>query len=144
MLTGGTGGTVDLLMNSETVIQMMQAKSQATGRSSAGRPAGGQEEDLVEDMGERIEAMVEELAGVDSFDMQEDVDDPRVGKDGGSGRGVSSISLLEDALSKVEDARDALSRAVDEARVDSDLRTSAPAFVPGQLWTGSQMSSFVD
>lgn len=55
--------------------------------------------------------------------------------------GVSSHSLMEDALVKVDAAREALSKAI---KWDSDLRLSAPSFVPGQLWTGSQQSAFVD
>jgi len=143
--TGGTGGTVDFGWNSEAVIHMMeqQAKMQASGEmdwqshtsvhssfnvpssavtttSSAsihdGVPSSNSRSIVEDDVGQRLEAMVEELAGVDSF------------------------ALLEDAFSKVDAAREALSKVVG----DSNLRHSAPAFVPGQMWTGSQQSCFVD
>lgn len=161
-ISGGTGGTVDFGLNSENVIEMMaqqaqinqdkktNAKEKAKARSKkekskdevaasidlapgSGMKAKGPDEgphaeepgpeDPVVDKPEDevdldMEAMVEELAGVNSF------------------------TLLEDAFSKVDAARDALSKAV--ASVPSDLRLSAPSFVPGQMWTGAQMSSFVD
>lgn len=70
----------------------------------------------------RLEAMVEDLAGASSFTLVEDV---------------------EDACSKVQAAHEALIK-VREVLVDSGLRHSAPSFVPGQMWTGRQRSSFVD
>jgi hypothetical protein len=60
-------------------------------------------------------------------------------------------ALLEDAMSKVDAARDALLATYDNAvmattqgDVDVTLRGAAPEFVPGQLWQGSQRSCFVD
>lgn len=68
----------------------------------------------------QMEAMVEDLAGVDSF------------------------SLLEDAFTKVDAAHQALSQLMNMNPADSGLRQNAPAFVPGEVWTGSQQSAFVD
>mmetsp|Transcript_7860 Transcript_7860/g.22490 ORF Transcript_7860/g.22490 Transcript_7860/m.22490 type:complete len:974 (-) Transcript_7860:54-2975(-) len=70
-----------------------------------------------DDVDSRLEAMVEDLAG---------------------------FSLVEDALSKVDAAREALSKVLHESARHSELRLSAPSFVPGQMWTGQQRSSFVD
>jgi len=147
--TGGTGGTADLGWNSEAVIQMMAQQAQVNAQfacgahgAEAGADSGAAEEPPApapkleavhleapapappgaarqlaeEDVGSWLEAMVEDLAGVDSF------------------------TLLEDAYSKVDAAREALSKVLS----DSGLRHSAPAFIPGQMWPGQQRSSFVD
>lgn len=143
--TGGTGGTADLGWNSEAVIQMMEQQAQLNAQfargvhdaeggaaeeppaqapkleaahleSSSTTPPGATRQLAEEDVGSWLEAMVEDLAGVDSF------------------------TLLEDAYSKVDAAREALSRVL----TDSGLRHSAPTFIPGQLWPGQQRSSFVD
>lgn len=74
-----------------------------------------------DDVDSRLEAMVEDLAGVESF------------------------TLVEDSASKAETPSGAPTKAsVDSAMRHSDLRLSAPTFVPGQMWTGQQRSSFVD
>lgn len=148
--TGGTGGTADFGWNSEAVIRMMEQQAQlmraaerepvqldeasATAATAAAttaalpvqpqpQPKGApsqsgtpSKQPVGDEVGQRLERMVEELAGVHSFE------------------------LLEDAFSRVA-AREALSRGVAS---DSGLRHSAPAFVPGQMWTGQQRSSFVD
>lgn len=80
-----------------------------------------------------LEAMVEELVGVSTY------------------RDV----WLEDAVSKVDAARealDALSKADSTSKELTqkiasefgELRKTAPAFVPGQQWSGRQMSGFQD
>jgi len=127
--TGGTGGTVDFGWNSEVVIRMMakQAQMMAAVQSAAAQQrdeasaVGTASEVLAQpaddEVGQRLEEMVEELAG------------------------VHSLELLEDAFSKVDAAREALSQVIHDS---SGLRHSAPAFVPGQMWTGRQRSSFVD
>jgi len=153
--TGGTGGTADFGWNSEAVIRMMAQQAQlmqaargeakqrereeaAPAASAAPAPqpfpppqqqaqpraaqtwAPPARQPVDDEVGKRLEEMVEELAGVHSFEH--------------------SVELLEDAFSKVDAAREALSRVV----TNSGLRHSAPAFVPGQMWTGQQRSSFVD
>jgi len=96
----------------------------------------GEEDSPLEAMGE---AMVEDLVG--EIDAEQDALAPL------PAGGVSSFAypgpLLEDALdafNKVDAAREALSKVLDSA----GLRTSAPTFVPGQMWTGQGRSSFVD
>lgn len=79
-------------------------------------PGGSRASD--EDVDFRLEAMVEDLAGVNSF------------------------SLLEDAFVKLDAAREALSKML--TTESTGLRKNAPTFVPGQAWTGEQQSSFVD
>lgn len=64
-----------------------------------------------DDVARRLEAMVEELAGPSSFE------------------------LLEDAFSKVDAAREALSKVVEPGL---RLHHTAPAFIPGQMWPGVQ------
>jgi len=119
-LSGGTGGTVDLGHGGEKVIEMI---GQQVGAEMPIKRADEDEFDF--DLG--LEDMVEELAGLDSFEFDE--------------QPAPSQELLEDAWNKMEDAREALSKVMDS---NSDLRVSAPAFVPGQMWTGSQISAFVD
>lgn len=120
-------------------------------------------------MGQQLEAMVEELAGEDNFffnlgDDEEDVLRPVFGqarhafsscgekestsdKDGAqTGKakyGEPQKSLLEDAMSKVDAARDALSTVI-ATQEDVTLRGAAPEFVPGQPWQGQSRSCFVD
>lgn len=65
-----------------------------------------------DDVARRLEAMVEELAGTRSFE------------------------LLEDAFSKVDAAREALSKVVEPGL---RLHHTAPAFIPGQMWPGVQI-----
>jgi len=65
-----------------------------------------------DDVARRLEAMVEELAGPRSFE------------------------LLEDAFSKVDAAREALSKVVEPGL---RLHHTAPAFIPGQMWPGVQI-----
>lgn len=123
-------------------------------------------------MGQQLEAMVEELAGEDSFffnfcdddnDDDEEVRNPTPSQERsglwacgdeemenalsqeGPQTGKNQQALLEDAMSKVESARDALSTVIaSTVNEDVTLRGAAPEFVPGQLWQGSQRSCFVD
>merc|ERR1719433_1299823 len=81
---------------------------------------------------------LEELAGVHSFEMA-----GASSTDGHRPRAEEFAGVhadLLDAFEKVDAAREALSRVV----TDSGMRHSAPAFVPGQLCPGQQLSSFVD
>merc|ERR1712232_1149902 len=122
-------------------------------------------------MGQQLEAMVEELAGEDHFffnlgNDEEDVLRPVFGqarhaflsfasgekestsdKDGAqTGKakyGEHQHALLEDAMSKVDAARDALSTVI-ATNEDATLRGAAPEFVPGQPWQGQSRSCFVD
>jgi hypothetical protein len=57
--------------------------------------------------------------------------------------GEHQQALLEDAMSKVDAARDALSTVI-ATQEDMTLNGAAPEFVPGQAWQGSQRSCFVD
>eukprot|EP00930_Biecheleria_cincta_P039625 TRINITY_DN27221_c0_g2_i1.p1 TRINITY_DN27221_c0_g2~~TRINITY_DN27221_c0_g2_i1.p1 ORF type:complete len:782 (+),score=174.18 TRINITY_DN27221_c0_g2_i1:60-2405(+) len=63
----------------------------------------------------RLEAMVEDLAGAESFTWRD------------------RRQLVEDAFTKVDAARTALSKVL----TCGQLRHSAKAFVPGQMWMGS-------
>jgi len=141
-LSGGTGGTVDLGHGGEKVIEMI---GQQVGAEMPIKRADEDEFDF--DLG--LEDMVEELAGVNSFSGGSALQDPPI-QEPPAPPGLSSPptattsqELLEEAWLKMEGARDALSKVI-ESNADSDLRVSAPAFVPGQMWTGSQISSFVD
>ncbi|CAE8688218.1 unnamed protein product, partial [Polarella glacialis] len=174
--TGGTGGTADLRFgwNSEAVILLMaeQEKPSPTGSPLSGGSPLGSEQDLLsktfppafdgaplassgkhllqellmgggrkagaeaslnlhggDEVDMRLEAMVEDLAGVNSFTFGH------------------HQHLVEDAFTKVDAARTALSKVLTE----TTLRHSAPTFTPGQLWPGSgvlpganSQSSFVD
>jgi len=102
--TGGTpgwnGGIIQSCDQEETICDSQPPwKSECPGRFTA-----------EDDVGKRLEAMVEELAGPSSFE------------------------LLEDAFSKVDAAREALSKVVSEP----GLHHGAPVFIPGQLWPGSR------
>eukprot|EP00931_Biecheleriopsis_adriatica_P056856 TRINITY_DN33722_c0_g1_i1.p1 TRINITY_DN33722_c0_g1~~TRINITY_DN33722_c0_g1_i1.p1 ORF type:complete len:652 (+),score=153.02 TRINITY_DN33722_c0_g1_i1:33-1958(+) len=110
-ISGGTGGTPGSWHFSQWHVQPLQPCDLV--EEAAQLP---QKSSVEDDVGLRLEAMVEELAGANSFE------------------------LLEDAFSKVDAAREALCRVVS----DSGLHHSAPAFTPGQMWPGSQRSSFVD
>lgn len=125
---GGTGGTADFFgWNSASVIQMLaqQAKhpnkesvsSWTEAACSEAKPGAIGHSPAEDDVDSRLEAMVEDLAGVNSF------------------------TLLEDAFSKVDAARTALSKVLS---TESGLRTAAPTFTPGEMWTGRQVSNFVD
>lgn len=101
--TGGTpgwdGGMIQSCDTEEAIYDYQPPwKSECSGRFTA-----------EDDVGKRLEAMVEELAGPSSFE------------------------LLEDAFSKVDAAREALSKVVSEP----GLHHAAPVFIPGQLWPGS-------
>lgn len=104
--TGGTPGMWDFGSFGDSSDWQLQPENVASDQSTS--LSKGQVED---DVGLRLEAMVEELAGVHSFE------------------------LLEDAFVKVDAARAALSKVVS---AESNLQLTAPAFVPGQIWPGSQ------
>jgi len=82
----------------------------------------GDEDSPLEAMGE---AMVEDLVG--EWDAEPEAHAP------------SLLEDLSDAFHKVAAASEALSKVI-----DSEMRRSAPTFVPGQMWTGQGRSSFVD
>lgn len=93
-------------------------------------------------MGHHLEAMVDDLAGADSIFLG-DEGGPQAGPCEAGARVPASSgtqALLEAAFSNMGAARDALSRVCD----DVSLRDSAPAFVPGEMWTGTQRSNFED
>jgi hypothetical protein len=141
-LSGGTGGTVDLGHGGEKVIEMIGQQAQKGQQVGAEMPIKRADEDEFDfDLG--LEDMVEELAGVNSYPDPPTQEPPAPPGLSSPPTATTSQELLEEAWLKMEGARDALSKVI-ESNADSDLRVSAPAFVPGEIWTGSQISSFVD
>lgn len=145
-LSGGTGCTVDFGSTSEKVIELMTQKAHINHtnmvREQQGKAVGlsGQEEKEsmpgVDDTFDHasLEAMVEDLVGMDlgaSPFFEDEEEDDVVEKD------FVHLSYGVDVLPAEVEVEDPLG-------TDSGLRNSAPAFVPGQMWTGSQRSAFID
>jgi len=181
-ISGGTGGTVDFMASLEkaqavewdAALEMPTSPKQKSPVRSPGKNS------LEDDIGLslRLEDMVEELAGVDSFDCWGDFENEGVQEhhvednaatawfpepsessaealsqvqDCTTHGNAATLSQLQDCVTKLhdttaqlQDASRAFQDVLSKAANDSGLRLSAPAFVPGQMWTGSQRSSFLD
>eukprot|EP00441_Pelagodinium_beii_P034351 CAMPEP_0197628994 /NCGR_PEP_ID=MMETSP1338-20131121/7045_1 /TAXON_ID=43686 ORGANISM="Pelagodinium beii, Strain RCC1491" /NCGR_SAMPLE_ID=MMETSP1338 /ASSEMBLY_ACC=CAM_ASM_000754 /LENGTH=663 /DNA_ID=CAMNT_0043200001 /DNA_START=151 /DNA_END=2142 /DNA_ORIENTATION=- len=105
--TGGTGGTADIdysMIPAQDYV-FYQMYDEDTYHATTWKSGQEDEVDL------QMEAMVEDLAGKDGVLQHHQ-------------------HLVEDAITKVDAARTALSKVLTE----SGMRRSAPSFVPGQMW----------
>jgi hypothetical protein len=140
-ISGGTGCTVDFGSTSEKVIELMTHQAQINHtnmvleqQEKAIVLSGQEDTEIMQDRDETfetfddasLEAMVEDLVAM-PIDLsaanpffEEDDDD---------------LGLFDETTPEVVD---------DGLGNDSGLRQCAPAFVPGQMWTGSQRSAFID
>jgi hypothetical protein len=120
--TGGTGGTADFGRNMEAMFQMVAEQGFPAYYDPVEGYDSHEQDDKIntesgfeDDVDLRLEAMVEDLAGADHK------------------------HLIEDAFTKVDAARAALSKVL-----TTSLRHSAPSFVPGQMWMGASETETTD